>query len=120
LLHNLNAELGKGKGGDISFEDVYLEIDKGSLFPFLEQRLGPMPAVSQLRPEDDEQADYFIAAMRGLAGYNGNEDKFALSDTVKNGVCLVVALIVELISQGHWDIGSVHIAPDPGLDTPEW
>jgi hypothetical protein len=105
----LNAKLGEGNGDHITFADVYREIDKGTLFPFLEQELGPHPALSLLRPGNHEQADLFAAAMRQMAGYEGEEGKLLLSARLHNGVCLVIALIAELIQQGRWDIGSLNL-----------
>src|ERR1700746_1630793 len=64
MIFWLNASLGSGKGSHITFADVYREIDRGTLFTFLEQELGPMPTLSMLRlGGDHEQAPLFAAAM---------------------------------------------------------
>lgn len=104
----LNSALGEGKGSHITFADVYREIDRGTLFPFLEQELGPS-SLDFLRPGTHEQADLFAAAMRNMEGYQGEERKMVLSSHEHSGVCLVIALIAELIQQGQWDIGSLHL-----------
>jgi hypothetical protein len=102
----LNAALGEGKGAHITFDDVYREIDKGTLWPFLEQELGSSP-LDFLRPGVHEQAGLFASAMRQMQGYEGEEGKMLLDSKKHSGVCLVIALIAEMIQQGHWDIGSL-------------
>jgi hypothetical protein len=101
----LNAALGEGKGAHVTFDDVYREIDKGTLIPFLEQELGES-RLDFLRPGVHEQATLFAQAMRDA----GTDPFDLLLDSRKHsGVCLVIALIAELIQQGHWDIGSLHL-----------
>ena len=114
MIFWLNASLGTGKGSNITFADVYREIDRGTLFTFLERELGPMPTLSMLRPSGThEQAALFAAAMRKMEGWEGNEDKILLSGHEHNGVCLVIGLIAELIQEGQWDIESLRMA-EPG------
>jgi hypothetical protein len=101
----LNARLGEGNGDRIRFDDVYREIDSGTLWPFLERELGES-TLDFLRPGVHEQAALFAEAMRNA----GTDPADLLLDSRKhNGVCLVIALIAETIQQGHWDIGSLHL-----------
>src|SRR5258708_13322139 len=80
MIFWLNASLGTGKGSNITFADVYREIDRGTLFAFLEQELETMPALSMLRPSGThEQAALLAPAMRKMQGWERDEDKIFLS-----------------------------------------
>jgi hypothetical protein len=107
----LNARLGEGKGSHITFDDVYREIDRGTLFPFLERELGES-YLDFLVPGRHEQAALFAQAMRDIEGVDPS--KLLLDSRKHSGVCLVIALIAELIQQGHWDIESLHLYDSRG------
>jgi hypothetical protein len=102
----LNAKLGEGKGAHITFDDVYREVDSGTLWPSLERELGES-FLDFLRPGLHEQAALFAQAMRYIAGVDSS--KLLLDSRKHSGVCLVIALIAELIQQGHWDMESLHL-----------
>jgi len=102
----LNAKLGEGKGAHIAFDDVYREIDSGTLWPFLERELGES-VLDYLHPGVHQQGDLFAELMRRMEFVDAS--KLSLDSDKHNGVCLVIALIAEAIQQGHWDIGSLHL-----------
>lgn len=101
----LNAKLGEGNGAHITFDDVYREIDSSTLWPFLERELGES-TLDFLRPGVHEQATLFAEAMRDAGTDPAN---LGLDSRKHNGVCLVIALIAELIQQGRWNIGSLDL-----------
>ena len=95
-------------GQAITFSDIYREIAKGTLMPFLESELGEQTILSVFRP-GTTQGDLLVAAFRLMEGYEGEEGKFLLNSREQSGLCLVIALCVELIQNGHWDIGSLSL-----------
>ena len=102
------ACLGRGQGQAITFSDIYREITKGTLMPFLESELGEQPIPSVFRP-GTTQGDLLVAAFRLAEGYEGQEGKFLLDSGHQSGLCLVIALCTELIQDGAWDIGSLRL-----------
>ena len=102
----LNAKLGEGKGAHITFDDVDREIESGTLWPFLERELGES-FLDFLRPGLHEQATLFAQAMRNIGGIDPSD--LLLDSRKHSGVCLVIAMIAELIQKGHWDIESLRL-----------
>lgn len=58
-----------------------------------------------LRPGLHEQATLFAKAMEQTADVDPSD--LGLDSRKHNGICLVIAIIAELIQHGHWDIGSL-------------
>lgn len=86
----LNGALGSGKYDDVTLEVVQAHLRGGTIFFFLEERLG---ADIDLSIYSTEQRAKISAEWRDIE--EGNSlDKFAVK---RNGLCLLVAIILEAV-----------------------
>lgn len=92
LAHDLNAALGSGKFQDITYEEVWEHIDDGTIFEFLNERLGFSMAISALAPIDRFEILLDWDSLRTCVEpfkFNGHH----------NGLCLLVGYLLESIAR---------------------
>ena len=89
----LNGAQGNGRHGSISIEDVTRELEKGTLFPFLEKELG-----------SDIDTSIFSDAEKAMLNAEWLDISIAVDESrkmcvEKGGLCLLVAYIFESIQR---------------------
>ena len=91
LAQHLNAALASGQFHDVSNVDVWKHIEDGSIFEFLEGRLGFSLAISALQPVDRLELILEWENMRGcLEPFEFCSHRF--------GICLVIGYLLEGIA----------------------
>jgi len=92
FAHHLNAALGSGEFHDVTYDDVWRHIDDGTIFEFLNERVGFSPAISALEPADRLELMLEWDSMRGCVEpfkFNGH----------RRGLCLLVGYLLEGIAR---------------------
>jgi hypothetical protein len=102
-LRLLNSALDSGSAQGVTFQEVYLYLERGDLIEHLQERLGV--TFSMTRP-GVEQNKYFIEALRSMRAQIGGRE-IQVFGIKNNGVCMLIAYITELIQSASWDIGSL-------------
>jgi hypothetical protein len=86
LAQALNSALGSGRYHDITYKDVRERIDDGTIFEFLEERLGLRVVLSTLRPVD---------RLELLLEWDDFRLETPLFDCHRSGLCLLVSYLLE-------------------------
>ena len=89
----LNGALGSGNYDDITIDQVKASIREGTVFEFLANRLEDDIDLSMLTPDDRGE---LIAEWKGMENAVDEDRKMAV---VKNGLCLLVAYLLEGIQR---------------------
>jgi hypothetical protein len=96
----VNSAIAKGHGDAISFDEIYGNLESGTLLQFLEQKI-PGEFDFSLMPPGSEQC---IAVNHVLhdasAGFQGRERRKSGVET--SGLHLLVAFILEAIQRRDW------------------
>lgn len=92
LAQQLNAALGSGKYHDITYKDVWRQIDGGRIFEFLIERLGIAVPLSLLDPVDRLELEMEWDSMRTCV------EPFRF-DGHHSGLCLLVGYMLEGIAR---------------------
>lgn len=101
----LTSAIEHGHLNEITFDDIYRQIENGRLVPFLEDRLGDDIDLSLISP-DQEQGQYLIAVLNEVAGgLHGRERKKLGVESC--GLCLLLAFCIEAMQQCYWDTTKV-------------
>ena len=85
----LNGALGSGKYDDISIDEVKSAIEDGSIFQFLEKRLGDDLDPSIL--DSSERSELMEEWASNVKNLDERED----CAVVRNGLCLLVAYLLQ-------------------------
>ena len=93
LAFKLNSEL--DKGSFISLEDACAAIEQTRVISFIKDRLGSWGPVSAIDAEDEVTiSEYFRNASGGLSPSEVG--------VLKNGICWLLALTIEMMQQEDW------------------
>jgi len=92
LAQALNSALGSGRYPDITYNVVRERIDDGTIFEFLNERVGFSPAISALGPADRLELMLEWDSMRGCV------ESFKLNGH-RCGLCLLVGYLLEGIAR---------------------
>lgn len=92
FAQHLNAALASGQFHDVSDGDVWKRIEDGSIFEFLQGRLGFSLAISALQPVDRLELVLEWDFLRDCV------EPFC-SDGQRNGLCLLVGYLLEGIAR---------------------
>ena len=93
LAFYLNSALDTGKYNDITFREVGEEIEKGTIFDFLQTRLVEDIDISIYGPEEKKE---LLAEWQDLYAAVSAPRKFGVNN---NGLCLLVAYLLEGIQR---------------------
>ena len=91
LAYDLNSSLDTGKFNHISKKDIWQQIEKGSIFPYLRETLS-----IDLSPTGDEMLE-LIDQWDGYMNAQDAREKFAIER--RNGLSLLLAYVVEGLQQ---------------------
>lgn len=92
FAQHLNAPLASAKFHDVSCDDMWKHIEDGSIFEFLQDRLGFSLAISALEPVDRLELMLEWESMRGcVEPFKYDSDQF--------GFCLLIGYLLEGIAR---------------------
>ena len=95
-----NSAVESGLGNDFSFRDVHTSIQRGTLFDDLEHRFKGKFDLSIFRADAEQRAGA-LEALSIAAGHVLGRERRKLA-VEKNGLSLLLALILEIVQQGYW------------------
>ena len=96
FAHELSAALASGEFHDVSYSDIWERIEDGSIFEFLQDRLGFSLAISALSPVDRLELMLEWEALRGcVEPFRFNSHRL--------GLCLLVGYLLEGIARRSQD-----------------
>jgi hypothetical protein len=91
----VNAALDAGKGGDLTFDEVYSGLERGSLLVDLDRKY-PDTFDFSLFPAGGEAEEALLGALYdATGGISGRERR--KTGVENNGLCLLMALVLEAI-----------------------
>ena len=96
FAHELNAALASGEFHDVSYSDVWEHIEDGSIFEFLQDRLGFSLAISALGPADR------LELMLEWESFRGCAEPFKFRGH-RLGLCLLIGYLLEGIARRSQD-----------------
>jgi len=98
LLFQIAAAIDDGKAKEISFEEVYSEIEAGTIFPYLQQQFGQSADMSLLTTTRWDQGRFAVEALQGAASaLKGRERR--KTGIEKSGIALLIAITTEAIQE---------------------
>lgn len=100
LAINVNAAVESGLGSDFSFRDLHGGIQRKTLFDDLERRY-PEEFDLSIFQADAEQSAGTLEALGTASGGALDRERRKLG-VEKNGLSLLLALILEAVQQGYW------------------
>lgn len=95
----VNAAVDDGKGGDLSFEDVYAGLEGGTLLADLDRRYPDTFDFSAFPPGSDAEMD-LLEALHSATDGTENRERRKIG-VERNGLCLIVGLVLEAIQARH-------------------
>jgi len=98
ILFQIGVMIEKDRTGILTFDDVYAQIERATIFSFLEQRFGPSADFSLLTTSTWDQGKLALEALQGAAAaLEGRERR--KTGIESNGLALLLALTTEAIQQ---------------------
>ena len=104
----VNAALESGLGSDYSLRDVHKGIQRKTLFKDLARRFPGQFDLSIFRADAEQRAGVLEALGTAAGGVLGRERRKLAVE--KNGLSLLLALILEVLQQGYWVKPHTYIA----------
>lgn len=93
----VNAALDHGKGSEVSFEEVYEWLERGTLLQELDKKLHNTFDFSMFPPGSDEEKAIVASLKLASEGFLGRERK--MTGVEKSGLALLMACVLEAIQQ---------------------
>lgn len=94
----VNAAIEDGHGEKITFDDIYKGLESGSLLEDLQTKIPGVFDFSLFAPRSEQREGLFEALESAAGGLKGRERRKV--GVKKNGLSLLMALILEAIQQG--------------------
>jgi hypothetical protein len=91
----INAAIDEGRGGDLSFDEVYSGLESGTLLADLDRKYPDTFDFSPYPAGSDNETRLLEALHNATGGIEGRERR--KTGVERNGLCLVMALILEAI-----------------------
>jgi hypothetical protein len=96
----VNAAIDQGKGAQVSFNDIYQGLEKGTLFQDLSEKV-PGAFDFSLFPQGSEKEKELLEVIGQVAGgLEGRERR--KTGVEKSGLNLLIAFIFQVIQQEEW------------------
>jgi hypothetical protein len=95
----INMALDDGKGTDLSFEEVYSGLENGTLLIDLDRKYPETFDFSIYTPGSEREQGLLEALRGATGGIEGRERR--KTGVEHNGLCLLMALVLEAIQQLH-------------------
>jgi len=96
----ITAALDHGKGAEISFEEVYKGLERGTLLQDLDQKLPNTFDFSIFPHGSDKEKELLAVLQLASEGFHGREHR--KSGVENSGLSLLLVCILEAIQQGEW------------------
>lgn len=96
----VTAALDHGKGSEVSFEEVYEGLERGTLLQDLNKKLPDTFDFSLFPPGSDKEKELLEVLQLASEGIRGRERR--KSGVENSGLALLLVCILEAIQQGEW------------------
>jgi len=96
----ITAALDHGKGAEVSFEEIYEGLERGTLFQDLDKKLPNTFDFSIFPPGSDKEKEVLAVLQLASEGFRGRERR--KSGVENSGLSLLLVCILEAIQQGDW------------------
>jgi hypothetical protein len=96
----ITAALDHGKGSEVSFNDIYEGLERGTLFLDLEKKLPNTFEFSLFPPGSEKEKEMLAVLQESAEALRGRERR--KTGVEHSGLSLLLASILEAIQQGRW------------------
>lgn len=96
----VNAAIDHGKGAEVSFDDIYHGLEKGTLLQDLNAKLPNTFDFSIFPPGSEKEREFLEVLKQAAGGLEGRERK--KTGVQNSGLNLLLAFILEVIQQEEW------------------
>ncbi|HJW02764.1 MAG TPA: hypothetical protein VJ548_05735 [Azospira sp.] len=98
----VTAALDHGKGAEISFEEFYEGLERGTLFQDLDRKLPNTFDFSLFPPGSDKEKEILAVLQLASEGFRGRERR--KTGVEHSGLALLLVCILEAIQHGEWSM----------------
>lgn len=96
----VTAALDQGKGAEVSFEDIYEGLERGTLLQDLKKKLPNTFDFSIFPSGSDKEKELLEVLQLASEGFRGRERR--KTGVENSGLALLLACILEAIQRGEW------------------